>query len=160
MKNRISSVQFFKPQVGDLWFRQAMLADPGTMDSSRARSGASSFPREEWEEWYGAWVSNPRGRFYRYVTTGTSRSFVGEASWHFDPEREVYLADVAVSARCLGQGYGEAALELLCAAARNEGIPELHGFFAMDHPGISLFLRCGFAEANRTGQDILLKKEL
>ena len=98
--------------------------------------------------------------FYRYIATGKSRSYVGEAAYHYDENLQLYLADVIISAKCRRQGYGCAGLELLCDAAREAEIPELYDNIAIDNPGINLFLQCGFHEEYRTEEIIMLKKSL
>ena len=159
MKNE-TEVAFYRPGIEDLWFRQAMMADPETMAYNHAWGGTIPFPREKWEEWHDFWIKNPNKRFYRYITTGKSRSFVGEAAYHYDAERQIYLTDVIISAKYRRQGYGKAGLEMLCDVARKAKIPELYDDIAIDNPGINLFLRCGFREENRTEEIIMLKKSL
>ena len=159
MKNRID-VFFYKPRLEDLWFRQAMMTDPKTMEYNRAWSGTIPFPCEKWAEWYDIWVQNPNKRFYRYITTGRSRSFVGEAAYHYDPDEGIYLADVIIAAQSRRQGFGKAGLQLLCEHAKNEKIPELYDNIAIDNPGIHLFLQCGFQETYRTDEIIMLRKIL
>ena len=118
MENRITEISFYKPLIEDLWFREAMMADPETMSYNNAWGGTIPFPREKWAEWYDFWVKNPDKRFYRYIATGKSRSFVGEAAYHYDEDLQVYLADIIVSAKCRKRGYGKAGLQKLCAAAK------------------------------------------
>ena len=48
MKNS-TEIVFFKPQVEDLWFRQALLADPATMSYNDAWGGTIDFSRDRWE---------------------------------------------------------------------------------------------------------------
>ena len=160
MKNRIAEVSFYKPQLEELWFRESLLADPETMSYNDAWGGTIPFPREKWADWYESWVENPRNCFYRYITSGKSRSFVGEAAYHYDDDLQLYLAAVIISARCRRQGYGKAGLELLCDAARKAGITELYDNIAIDNPGINLFLQCGFHEEYRTEETIMLQKKL
>jgi hypothetical protein len=88
MKNRIEAF-FYKPYLEDLWFRQSMMADPETMEYNRVWGGTIPFPCEKWAEWYNNWVQNPNKRFYRYIATGKSRSFVGEAAYHYDPDEGI-----------------------------------------------------------------------
>lgn len=130
------------------------------MSYNDAWGGTIPFPREKWANWYESWVKNPRNCIYRYITSGKSRSFVGEAAYHYDDDLQLYLADVIISARCRRQGYGKAGLELLCDAARNAGITELYDNIAIDNPGITLFLQCGFHEEYRTEEIIMLQKRL
>ena len=160
MENRIPEVSFYKPRLEDLWFREAMMADPETMSYNNAWGGTIPFPREKWENWYDFWITNPNKRFYRYITTGKSRSFVGEAAYHYDEDLGFYLADVIVSAKSRRRGFGKAGLQMLCAAAQKAGIPELYDNIAIDNPGIALFLRCAFHEEYRTEEIIMLKREL
>ena len=160
MENRLPETSFYKPAVEDLWFRQAMMADPETMRYNHAWGGTIPFPREEWADWHDVWVANPVRRFYRYITTGKSRSFVGEAAYHYDEARRIYLADIIVAAKCRRHGYGSAGLQMLCEAARRAGIAELYDDIAMDNPGIGLFVQHGFEEAYRTEEIIMLKRTL
>jgi len=160
MENRITEISFYKPLIEDLWFREALMADPETMSYNNAWGGTIPFPREKWAEWYDFWVKNPDKRFYRYIATGKSRSFVGEAAYHYDEDLQVYLADIIVSAKCRKRGYGKAGLQKLCAAAKAAGIPEMYDNIARDNPGIRLFLQCGFREEYRTEEIIMLKKQL
>jgi len=160
MENRITEISFYKPLIEDLWFREALMADPETMSYNNAWGGTIPFPREKWAEWYDFWVKNPDKRFYRYIATGKSRSFVGEAAYHYDEDLQVYLADIIVSAKCRKRGYGKAGLQKLCAAAKAAGITEMYDNIARDNPGIRLFLQCGFREEYRTEEIIMLKKQL
>jgi RimJ/RimL family protein N-acetyltransferase len=49
---------------------------------------------------------------------------VGDASYFYDEQQEIWLAAISICAKYRGQGYESAALQLLCAAAREAGIPE------------------------------------
>lgn len=159
MKNK-TTVSFYKPRIEDLWFREAMMADPETMSYNAAWGGTIPFPREDWEDWYDYWVANPDRRFYRYIATGESRSFAGEAAYHYDEERAIYIADIIILAKCRGKGYGKAGLQLLCEAAEKAGITELHDDIALDNPGVNLFFACGFREEYRTEEIIMVRKAL
>lgn len=44
MNNRIAEVYFYKPKLEDLWFREAMMADPDTMSYNSAWGGTIPFP--------------------------------------------------------------------------------------------------------------------
>ena len=157
---RGAEVSFYTPRMEDLWFRQSIMADPETMSYNNAWGGTIPFPRERWADWYDDWVCNPQSRFYRYITAGENRIFVGEAAYHRDEELGIYLADIIIAARYRGRGYGSAGLQMLCDAARADHIPELYDNIAIDNPGISLFLRYGFHEEYRTEEIIMLKKQL
>ena len=130
MENK-TKVFFHKPQPEDLWFREE-------------RNG----------------MKNPDRDFFRLVTTGKSRSFVGEASWHYDDGRQIFLAEVVVMGRCRGQGYGSRALEMLCDEARKAGIRALHYEAAEEDPGVGWSLRHGFREVSRTAETVLVIRKL
>ena len=51
-------------------------------------------------------------------------------------------------------------LELLCRAAKENGIPVLYDDIAIDNTAIKLFLKNGFYEEYRTEEKIVLKKDL
>ena len=59
-----------------------------------------------------------------------------------------------------GKGYGAQGLELLCAAAKENGITVLYDDIAVDNPAVRLFLAHGFYEDHRTEEKIVLKKDL
>ena len=124
MEKRILSVHFYQPKIEDLWFRQAMAADPETVCFSCESCEAVLLLQDKWEKWYELWVNNPDKRYYGYITTGKSRSFVGEASYFYDEQQELWLAAISICSKYRGQGFESAALRLLCAAAREAGIPE------------------------------------
>ena len=154
-------IRFYEPHFDDLWFRQHLLSDPDTMSYNHAWGGTIQFTEEKWKDWFDRWIANPSGeRFYRYVTLDRSRVFIGEAAWHHDTERDLWLADIIIYYRHRGHGYGYAALKLLCNEAKKKGIHVLHDDIAVDNPAITLFLQNGFEEEYRTNQIIMLRKEL
>ena len=153
-------IRLYKPELDDLRFRQVLLADEETMSYNRAWGGTIPFPKEQWQDWYDCWVLRPEGkRFYRYVQA-ESGAFVGEIAYHFDGESGLCLADVIILSRFRGRGYGGRALELLCAAAKENGVSLLYDDIAADNPAIGLFLSHGYVEDPRTADKIYLRKRL
>ncbi len=59
-----------------------------------------------------------------------------------------------------GVGYGSRGLDLLCDAAKKNGVALLYDDIAIENPAITLFLKHGFVEEYRTDEIIMLKKEL
>ncbi len=154
-------IRLYEPKLQDLWFRQQLLADEATMSYNHAWGGTIPFPETDWKAWYDHWVTGCESRrFYRYLLEDESGSFVGEIAYHHDAEREIWLADVIVSAKYRGRGYGTAGLELLCEAAAKAGIGTLRDDIAIDNPAVGLFLKAGFTEEYRTDRIIMLKKDL
>lgn len=148
------------PTYEELSFRQRLLADPETMAYNHAYGGTLDFPEERWAGWYGRWVECPEKRFYRYLCLEGTDTFVGEAAYHYDEELGEYLCDVIVDARYRRRGYGARGLDLLCAAAKENGVTRLCDNIAADNPSVRLFLRCGFRERSRDGETVLVEKEL
>ena len=152
-------VELYKPKVEDLWFREKLLSDADTMSYNHAWGGTVPFPKQKWESWYDRWVRcHDRRHFYRDIQE--NGTFLGESAYHFDEKRQIYLADVIVYAPYRGRGYGRQALLCLCQSARCSGVHTLFDDIATDNPSIALFMKCGFTEVMRTGEYILLKKEL
>ena len=152
-------IELHTPKVEDLWFREKLLSDEKTMSYNHAYGGTIPFPKEKWERWYDRWLRNcGNERFYRYIKNGDT--FVGEVAYHLDDQRKIYVADVIVYAPYRGRGYGKAALQLLCDAAKEHGIQTIYDDIATDNSSITLFLKCGFQEILHTKEYILVKKEL
>ena len=51
-------------------------------------------------------------------------------------------------------------MQLLCEAAKNNGVKVLYDDIAIDNPAVKMFLGQGFVEEYRTDEIIMLKKEL
>ncbi len=153
-------IMLYTPSLEDLWFRQEMMADPETMTYNHAWGGTIPFPKEEWHDWYDFWIVNHESkRYYRYLKDNTGR-FIGEIAYHYDSSRNLYVADVIVFAPYRGKGYGGIGLNLLCSAAKQNGVKILYDDIAIDNPAITMFLKHGFVEEYRTDEIIMLKKEL
>ena len=152
-------LELYEPRIEDLWFKEQMMSDVRTMAYNHAYGGTISFPKEAWAGWYDRWITNHTGsRFYRYIKD--DNTFVGEVSYHFDGERQIYIADVIVYAPYRGKGYGRKGLLLLCETAQANGIKELYDDIAIDNSSVALFLKCGFVEVLQTCEYVLVKKEL
>ena len=153
-------LSLYKPEYKDLWFRQTMLADEETMAYNCAWGGTIMFPEEDWTDWYDYWVARPEGkRFYRYLKAEDG-DFVGEIAYHFDASLGGFAADVIVFAPYRGRGFGAEGLDLLCTAAKENGVSVLYDDIAADNPAIALFLAHGFVEEGRTADKIILRKNL
>ena len=152
-------LELYEPQVGDLWFKEKMMGDEQTMSYNHAYGAIIPFPKEYWADWHNRWITNHNGkRFYRYIKDRDT--FVGEVAYHFDGERQIYIADVIIYAPYRGKGYGCNGLLLLCETAKANGIRELYDDIAIDNSSVALFLKCGFVEVLRTTEYVLVKKEL
>lgn len=152
--------EIYQPTLDDLWFRQSMMADPETMSYNHAWGGIIQFPENDWKDWYDYWITNhEHHRYYRYLKNAADQ-FVGEIAYHYDEKRRIYVADVIIHAPYRGNGYGGRGLELLCAAAKENGVTVLYDDIAIDNPAVEMFLKHGFREEYHTDEIIMLKKEL
>lgn len=153
-------LKLYIPKYEDLWFRKMFLADEATMLYNRQWGGTIDFPEERWDGWYDFWILNSGNkRFYRYLID-ENNNFIGEVAYHFDDTYGKYLADTIVYAKYRGNGYGRIGLELLCKAAKDNGLSFLHDNIARDNSAIHLFFDCGFMEEYGTEEIIMLKKAL
>lgn len=151
----------YRPELEELDFRQALLADPDTMAYNHAYGGTIAFPRERWADWYARWLADrAEGRFYRYLCLEGTGEPVGEAAYHYDGGFGACVCDVLVAAQYRGRGFGRRGLELLCAAARKNGVKRLVDNIAIDNPSVELFRTCGFRERLRNDEYILMEKDL
>ncbi len=154
-------IRLYKPAMEDLWFRRRMLADPETMSYNRAWGGTIPFPQKDWAAWYDRWIAHPEGkRYYRYAVDASDGTFVGEIAYHRDEERGIWCADVIIAAWHRHKGYGSAALQMLCQAAKENGVDILRDDIACGNPAAGMFLGQGFTEEYRTDVFIMLKKDL
>lgn len=157
-------IVLYQPRLEDLWFREKFMSDEATMSYNHAWGGTIPFPESKWPGWYDDWVTNhDNKRFYRYLLRPEPDKldeFVGEAAYHFDEDRRIWIADVIVASMYRGRGYGSQGLNLLCRAAAENGIDVLYDDMAIDNPALSMFLKNGFCEEYRTDEIIMLKKEL
>lgn len=154
-------VRLYEPRLEDLWFRKEFMSDIETMSYNHAWGGTIPFPESEWPRWYDHWIRCHDGkRFYRYLAKQESDEFIGEIAYHFDGERKIWLADIIVASLYRGRGYGTQGLALLCEEAVKNGIDVLRDDIAIDNLAVSMFLKNGFSEEYRTGEIIMLKKDL
>ncbi|MDI6414107.1 GNAT family protein [Solobacterium moorei] len=150
-----------KPELEDLWFRESMMSDIETMSYNDAWGGTIPFPKEDWEEWYTLWVRNSgQERYYRYLKDDANKVFVGEISYHFDKLRNIYICDVIIKAEFRKQGFGTQGIQLLCEAAKANGVEALYDNIAADNPSAHLFLKNGFSIEFQNDEILMVKTVL
>ena len=150
-----------KPELEDLWFRESMMADTETMSYNDAWGGTIPFPKEDWEEWYTLWVRNSgQERYYRYLKDDANKVFVGEISYHFDKLRNIYICDVIIKAEFRKQGFGTQGIQLLCEAAKANGVEALYDNIAADNSSAHLFLKNGFSIEFQNDEILMVKTVL
>ena len=147
-----------KPELEDLWFRESMMADIETMSYNDAWGGTIPFPKEDWEEWYTLWVRNSgQERYYRYLKDDANKVFVGEISYHFDKLRNIYICDVIIKAEFRKQWFGTQGIQLLCEAAKANGVEALYDDIAADNPSVHLFIKNGFSIEFQNDEIVMVK---
>ena len=154
-------LEVVKPELEDLWFRESMMSDSETMSYNGAWGGTIPFPKEDWEEWYTLWVRNSgQERYYRYLKDDANKVFVGEISYHFDKLRNIYLCDVIIKAEFRRRGFGTQGIQLLCEAAKANGVEALYDNIAADNPSAHLFLENGFSIEFQNDEILMVKRVL
>ena len=156
----MEKLTLYRPALGDLAWRETWLNDPDTMSYNHAYGGTIPFPRERWADWYARWVGDGGARFFRYLRLEDSGEFVGNVAYYYDEEFAGHLCEVLIAAQHRGRGFGRQGLALLCEAARTNGVNRLLDNIATDNPAVTMFLRGGFRERERTDGFILVEKEL
>ncbi len=150
-----------RPAFDELGFREALLADERTMAYNAAWGGTIPFPREKWEQWYDVWLAGSGYlRYYRYLYDTETGSFVGEIAYHFDSGSDRHICDVIVMAEYRNRGYGTAGIDLLCGAAKENGVRTLYDDIAADNPSYRLFLKRGFVIERADAVAVTVKKDL
>ena len=131
------------------------------MSYNDAWGGTIPFPKEDWEEWYTLWVRNSgQERYYRYLKDDANKVFVGEISYHFDKLRNIYICDVIIKAEFRKQGFGTQGIQLLCEAAKANGVEALYDNIAADNPSAHLFLKNGFSIEFQNDEILMVKTVL
>ena len=154
-------LEVVKPELEDLWFRESMMSDSETMSYNGAWGGTIPFPKEDWDEWYTLWVRNSgHDRYYRYLKDNANKVFVGEISYHFDKLRNIYLCDVIIKAEFRRRGFGTQGIQLLCEAAKANGVKALYDDIATDNPSTHLFLKNGFSIEFQNDEIVMVKTVL
>ena len=151
-------LQLYKPELKDLNYRQALLADKDTMSYNEKWGGAITFPQENWKSWYKQWIlSDERQYYYRYLFAESLQRFVGEIAYHYDATEQAYIANIIIESKYRNAGYGKKGLLFLIEAAKANGIPKLCDTIAIDNPSIALFLKTGFSELWRNENCIMVE---
>ena len=154
-------IEIHKPEPEELWFRESLMADEDTMSFNHAWGGPIPFPKTKWAQWYHAWTEGSEyHRYYRYLLNQETGAYVGEISYHFDTQRNIHLCDVIVLAKYRNKGFGTKGIQLLCNAAKENGVTALYDDIAADNPSVSLFLKSGFTIDYQNDDVVMVKKVL
>ena len=154
-------IELYKPTIEELGFRESLMADEKTMSYNHAWGGTIPFPQTEWEKWYNCWLEGSAfQRFYRYLYNAESKDFVGEVAYHYDEKRKIHICDVIVLAEYRNMGFGSAGIQLLCDAAKENGVTMLYDDIAADNLSYKLFLKNGFEIDYQDDTVIMVKKTL
>ena len=82
---------------------------------------------------------------------------MGEISYHFDKLRNIYICDVIIKAEFRKQGFGTQGIQLLCEAAKANGVEALYDNIAADNPSAHLFLKNGFSIEFQNDEILMVK---
>ena len=126
------SLSLHIPACDELWYRQQLMQDPGTMSYNKGydlnfagydkATGCIDFPREDWADWHAYFVGQEPKRFYAYIIRQSDGAFLGEVNVHRNEDAHWYEMGIVLEAKHRGRGYAADALGLLLR----------HAFEAMD----------------------------
>lgn len=172
------ALELYVPRVEDMWFVQAMEADPETMAYNAGwdvsypgyhpDTGCIDFPESEWADQHARLVGHEPNQFYAFVREKKTGDFIGEVNYHYSPSDNSCGMGIVLYAPFRGRGYGAPALELLlCRAFVRNRIPRLCNSFEPGRgPGLAVHKNAGFRQVGtgstaRFGQPVaLLELEL
>lgn len=130
----MKTVELVKPNLCDLWFRQAMLCDPETMSYNAGyevsylgyhyNTGCIDFKKENWESWFNTKLKNPNF-YYAYILDVETKKFVGQVNFTLDPSSRSAAMGIVIKHEFSGQGYMRPAMQQLIAQAKNMGVKTL-----------------------------------
>ncbi len=155
-------LELYIPAVEDLWFRQAMEADPATMaynagwdvsyDGYHPDTGCIDLPEPLWPAEHARLVGREPEQFYAFVREIETGAFVGEVNFQRESPGGGYGMGVVIHAPFRGRGYGLPALELLLRRAFEDcGVPVLRNSFEEDRAAaLAVHLRSGFRPVGRS----------
>lgn len=156
-------LELYIPRAEDLWFRQAMEADPATMaynagwdvsyEGYHPDTGCIDLPESRWAAEHAGLVGHEPERFYAFVRERGTGKFVGEVNFHRDSPDGRCGMGVVIHAPFRGRGYGLPALELLLERAFAIcGVPVLCNSFEEERgASLAIHLQAGF---RRTGRSV------
>ncbi len=139
MKTSEPSLTLHVPALGELWFRQKMMADPATMaynahwrlDNPRYHddTGCIDFPVSDWADWLAGWAGREPERYYAYIQRADGQ-WIGEVCFRHTHNEGWWDMGIVLEAAHRGRGYAAPALRLLLEEAfRRWGVTRLHNCF-------------------------------
>lgn len=156
------ALELYIPRAEDLWFRQAMEADPVTMaynagwdvsyEGYHPDTGCIDLPESRWAAEHAGLVGHEPERFYAFVRERGTGEFVGEVNFHRDSPDGRCGMGVVIHAPFRGRRYGLPALELLLERAFETcGVPVLCNSFEEGRgAALAIHLQAGFQQTGRT----------
>ena len=100
-------LKLIKPEIGQLEYRQKLIADSDTMAYNAKWGGTIDFPPEKWGKWHERCLNDANDKqFYRYIYSEEENCFVGEASYRYDEGYGEYIVNIIIEHKHRGKGYG------------------------------------------------------
>lgn len=149
----MKNISLYIPKLEDYSYEEKVQSDPLSMSYNAGYdvsyygyhydTGCIDFPKEKWEESYNRRINE--NRFFAYIKDEDINEYVGYCNYHYNKNDDRYDCGVLIESKYRGMGYSKRALELLCDAARSNGIKELYDNFEIDRPNtLELFKSVGF----------------
>ena len=125
-------LELYIPKPEDGRFYEKMMSDPETMAYNAPwfpPDGCIPHPEKEWKRLCTDWIGHEPQRFYAYLQRTSDGVFVGDACFHYTPERDWWDMGIVIFASERGKGYGREGIELLAKHAFSHGVKRLHNEF-------------------------------
>lgn len=169
----MKKISLYVPELEDYWYEEKLQSDPLTMSYNAGYdvsyygyhydTGCIDFPKIRWKEIYDKRVKE--NKYFAYIKD--EDNYVGYVNYQYVNER--YECGIVIESKYIGMGYAKKALELLCNAAKGNGVMELYDNFEIDRGHtLELFESVGFEiveeqtwkKFGKVVRGVLVKKKL
>lgn len=149
----MNNLSLYVPKIEDYYYEQKIQSDPLSMNYNAGYdvsyygyhydTGCIDFPKEKWKDIYNK--RKHKDIYFAYIKNNNLKEFIGYVNYHYNKSDNRYYCGILIEAKYRGKGYSKKSLELLCDAARENGIKELYDNFEIDRKNtLKLFKAVGF----------------
>ncbi|MBP3841582.1 MAG: GNAT family N-acetyltransferase [Bacilli bacterium] len=149
----MKNICLYIPELKDYWYEAKIQSDPQSMSYNAGYdvsyygyhydTGCIDFPEDKWEESYNKRIND--NKYFAYIKDNDLNTFVGYVNYHYNKGDDRYECGIVIESKYRGKGYSKIALELLCEAARKNGIRELYDNFEINRDNtLNVFEQVGF----------------
>lgn len=131
----MKKVSLYIPKEEDLWFREACMSDPKTMEYNAGYevsyegyhydTGCIDFPKSKWKTWHDEKIKQDKNLFYAYIKDEESENFVGYVNFKIDRATNKASMGIVINSKFKGMGYMRPAMSLLIEKAKEMNVVAL-----------------------------------